>query len=160
MKVLGSKKLIIITVGVILVIIGIIATSFVIFLNREGVAVNSGTFSATPGGAGFVFGVSAGGSNGIFNVYNNTWRVMPYRANGNSRIDYTFTAANLEAMAVRSTNTEGKISLTFTQEDVEITFDITGEFYENINLSDFQPGSVRLRLHYENARNVDTLISW
>ena len=160
MKTLNKKKLIAIIVVVAIVIIGIVIASLVLFLNREGIVVNSGTFSATSGGTGFTFGVQAGSRNGISNVSNNTWRAIPYRANGNSRIDYTFTDTNLEAMTVKSTNSEGRISLTFIQGDMERTFDITGEFHENIDMSDFQPGRIRLRLDFENARNIDTLISW
>ena len=160
MKSLNKKKIIAITAVVAFVIIGIVAASGVFFLNREGVAVNSGTFSATSGSVGFTFGVGVGSRNGISNVSNNTWRATPYRANGNSRVDYTFTAANLEAMTVRSTNDEGRISLVFIQGDMERTFDITGEFYENIDMGGFVPGSIRLRLVFENARDVDTLIRW
>jgi len=127
--------------------------------DREGLAVNSGTFTAS-GGTGFTFGVQAGGRGGISNVSNNTWRASPTRANGNSRVDYTFTDANLEAMTVRSTNTEGRISLVFSQGDVERTFDITDDFHENVDMSDFEQGRIRLRLVFDNAGNVNTLISW
>jgi len=156
---LNRKKLIAIIVVVALVIIGIIVSVVMFAFDREGVAVNSGTFT-TSGGTGFTFGVRAGSRGGISNVSNNTWRASPSRANGSSRVDYTFTAANLEAMTVRSTNTEGNVSLTFMQGDIERTFDISGDFHENINMSDFEPGRIRLRLAFENARNIDTLISW
>jgi len=155
-----NKKVIAITAVVALVIIGTVAASVVFFLNREGVAVNTGTFSATSGSVGFTFGVEAEGRNGISNVSNNTWRATPYSANGNSRVDYTFTAANLEAMTVRSTNSEGRISLEFIQGDIERTFDITGDFYENVDMNGFEPGRIRLRLVYENTRDVDVLIRW
>jgi len=157
---MDKKKLIVLVMVAAFVVSGIVAAATVFFLNHEGLAVNSGTFSATSGGVGFTFGVQAGGRNGISNVSNNTWRATPYRANGSSRVDYTFTAANLEAMTVRSTNSEGRISLSFLQGDVERVFDITGGFYENIDISDFQPGRIRLRLGFENARDVDTFISW
>ncbi|MDR2599420.1 MAG: hypothetical protein LBC73_04000 [Oscillospiraceae bacterium] len=157
-----KKILIAIIIMAALVIIGIVAALAIFVFNnfdREGIAVNSGTFT-TSSGTGFTFGVQAGARGGISNVSNNTWRANPSRANGNSRVDYTFTAANLEAMTVRSTNSEGRISITFIQDDIEITFDITGEFHENIDMSGFEPGRIRLRLEFENAENVDTLISW
>ncbi|MDR2569575.1 MAG: hypothetical protein LBD23_04660 [Oscillospiraceae bacterium] len=156
-----NKKIAIIAVVALVIIgVGVTASVFVFdFFDREGIVVNSGTFS-TSGGTGFTFGVQAGGRGGISNVSNNSWRASPGRANGNSRVDYTFTAANLEAMTVRSTNAEGKISLTFTQGDIERTFDITNEFNENIDMSSFEPGRIWLRLEFDNATNVDTVISW
>jgi hypothetical protein len=158
---LNKKKLIAVIVVVALLIIGIIAAVIAVNSNRDGVAFNSGTFSTTASGRTFSLGVHTGSSNnGIYNVSNNTWRASPYRANGNSRINYAFTAANLEAMTVRSTNSEGSVSLVFTQGDIEKTLDITGEFYENIDMSGFESGRIRLRLVFENARNVDALISW
>ena len=156
---LSKKKLIAIIVVIAIVIIGIVAAIVMFAFDREGIVVNSGTFTAS-GGTGFTFGVQAGGRGGISNVSNNTWRASPSRANGNSRVDYTFTAANLEAMTVRSTNSEGSMSITFIQGNIERTFDITGEFHENIDMSDFEPGRIRLRLEFENARDVDTVVSW
>jgi len=158
---LNKKMLIAIIVVAALVIIGIIVAAAMLFSNREGVVFNSGTFSTTSSGTTFSIGVHArDGRNGLFNVSNNSWRATPNTANGSSRVDYTFTTANLEAMTVRSTNAEGRISLIFTQGDVERTFDITRDFHENVDMSDFAPGRIRLRLEFENARNVDTLISW
>jgi hypothetical protein len=40
------------------------------------------------------------------------------------------------------------------QGDTERTFDITGEFNENIDMRGFEPGRIRLRLVFENAENV------
>ena len=65
MKELNKKRLIAIMAVVDLVVIGIAIAASLFLLNREGVAVNSGTFSATSGGVGFSFGVQAGGRNGI-----------------------------------------------------------------------------------------------
>jgi hypothetical protein len=159
---MSRRKLIVIIAVVAIVIIGIVAVSvafiFDIF-DREGIAFNSGTFT-TSGGTGFTFGITPGERGGISNVSNNTWRASPSSANGSSRIDYTFTTANLEAMTVRSTNSEGKISLSFTQGDTERIFDITGEFHENIDMSGFEPGRIRLRLVFDNARDVNTVVSW
>jgi len=158
---LDKKKFTAIIILAVLLIVGIIAAILAVNFNREGVAFNSGTFSTTARGRTFSIGVHTNSSNnGIYNVSSNTWRASPYRANGNSRIYYTFTAANLEAMTVRSTNAEGSVSLTFTQGDVEKTLDITREFYENIDMRGFEPGRIRLRLVFENARNVNTLINW
>ena len=155
-----SKKVILIIVAVAVLIIGLIGALLFLFLSREGVAFNSGSFSATSGGVGFTVGIQTGSGSGVSNVENNTWRATPYRANGTSRIDYTFTSANLEAMTVKSTNSDGNIFLTLTQGEREKTFDITGEFIQNIDISDFEPGRIRLRLNFQNARNIDTLISW
>ncbi|MDR2569773.1 MAG: hypothetical protein LBD23_05695 [Oscillospiraceae bacterium] len=163
---MNRKKLIVIIMVAAIMIIGIVAASaafispfiFDVF-DREGIAFNSGTFT-TSGGTGFTFGVTPGEKGGISNVSNNTWKVSPSSANGSSRIDYTFTTANLEAMTVTSTNSEGNISLTFTQGDTERIFDIAGEFHENIDMSGFESGRIRLRLVFDNAKDVNTVVSW
>lgn len=157
---MSKKKLMAIITAVALVLIGTVVTVLVLVLNREGIAVSSGTFSAASSGVGFTFGVEAGGRNGISNISNNTWSASLNRANGSSRVDYTFTAANLNAMTVRNENAEGSVSLTFTQGNTVKTFDITGDFNGNIDMSGFAAGRIRLRLVFENARNVNTLISW
>ncbi|MCL1883203.1 MAG: hypothetical protein FWF81_05550 [Defluviitaleaceae bacterium] len=158
---LNRKKIIALTVivAIVIIVVAVVALAILPF-NREGIAFSSGTFTSTSSGAGFTFGVQAGSRNGIYNVTDNTWRATPYRANGNSRVDYTFTAANLEAMTVESTNAEGRISLTFTQGDTERAFDVTNEFHENIDMSGFEPGRIRVRLVFENASDVNTLIRW
>ena len=157
---MNKPMLIIIIVFVVtIMIIGIITALVMLSFGREGIAINSGTFT-TSDDIGLTFGVQAGIGSGITNVSNNTWRATPGRANGNSRVDYTFTAANLDAMTVSSTNAEGNILLTFAQGDLEKTFDITGEFHENVDMSVFEPGRIRLRLVFENARNIDTVINW
>ncbi|MCL2719607.1 MAG: hypothetical protein FWE14_12610 [Lachnospiraceae bacterium] len=158
---MNKKKLIAIIMVAALVIIGIITAIVMFAFDRDGIAVNSGTFTSS-GGTGFTFGIGArtGSRGGISNVSNNTWMASPRRANGNSRVDYTFAAAELEAMTVRSTNTEGRVRLTFTQGGTETTFDLTGEFHENVDMSSFYPGRIRLRLEFKDARNVDTVVSW
>ena len=139
-----NKKLGVIIIAVLLVIAGIIAAIIAVVLTREGLAFNSGVFT----------------NNRISNVSNDSWRVAPIRANGSSRIDYTFNAANLAAMRVNSTNSEGKITLKFIQGDNEKAVDITGDFNDSIDMSGFASGKIRVRLEYDNARDVDCIISW
>ncbi|MCL2198535.1 MAG: hypothetical protein FWB80_06400 [Defluviitaleaceae bacterium] len=157
---MNKKKLIVIFAVIAFFVIVVAAIISLFVFTREGIAVNSGTFSATASGRTFELGIHSGAANGIYNVANNTWRVSPARANGSSRVNYTFTAANLEALTVRSTNAEGNISLTLTQGDTEKTIDITSQFYKNLDMNGFESGRIRLHLVFENARDVDTLISW
>ena len=157
---MNNKKVIALVAVIAVIIIGTIAAIVFFTFDREGVAFNSGSFSATSGGRTFSIGVHSRSSDGIYNVANNTWRASPARANGSSRVNYTFTATNLDNMTVRNTNTEGMVSLTFTQGDAEKTVDITGDFNENIDMSSFEPGQITLRLVFENATNVEALISW
>ena len=138
-----TKKLVLLISALALVIVATVTVVLVVAFTREGVAVNSGTFTGSPN-----------------NVANDSWNISVARANGSSRIDYTFTAANLSAMHVTSTNSSGSITLTATQGDIERTFDITGAFNDNIDMSGFEPGRVRLRLQFSNAENVEILINW
>jgi len=155
----SKKKVFIVSGTVVLVIAGIVAAVLVFIFSRQGVAVNSGTFSSSS--LGFSVGIQVGaGARGISNVSNNTWTASLNSGNGTSRVDYTFTAACLDAFSVRSENAEGEIRLVLIQGDAERTFDITGNFNQNIDLSDFEPGRIRLRLEFESARDVDTLVSW
>ena len=129
--------------GIVLVFWAAIAAIFFIVFTRERIAVNSGSFTNTPN-----------------NVSDSSWRTSTSRANGSSRVDYTFSATDLEAMHVSSTNSGGRILLVLIQGDTERIFDITSEFNSNIDMNDFEPGRIRLRLEFTNAENVEIVVNW
>ncbi|MCL2052550.1 MAG: hypothetical protein FWG91_12600 [Lachnospiraceae bacterium] len=137
-----NKKLTVIVIVAVMVVAAIIAIIAAV-LTRQGMPLSSGVFV-----------------NQNFRVADDTWRLTAVRASGNSRINYSFTEANLAAMNVNSTNSGGNITLTFIQGDTERSYDISGAFTDRINMSDFKPGKIRLRLDFADADNLDIEINW
>ena len=90
-----------------------------------------------------------------------SWLISVNRVNGNSRRDITFTSESLTALHVENTNSNGSVNLIITQGETERMIDISGNFNEILDISDdFEPGSIRLRLEFENAENVRVSLSW
>jgi len=90
-----------------------------------------------------------------------SWLISVNRVNGNSRRDITVTSESLTALHVENTNSNGSVNLIITQGETERMIDISGNFNEILDISDdFEPGSIRLRLEFENAENVRVSLSW
>jgi len=88
------------------------------------------------------------------------WTVSARTVNGHIAGKVSFAADNLAALHVDSANSGGTVTLTLTQGDVKSTVDISGEYNENVDMSDFAPGSIQLRLDFERAEAVKTVVRW
>ena len=88
------------------------------------------------------------------------WTLKAKSADSSDTYDVDLNADNLSSFRVTSTSSEGKASLIITQGETEKTIDISGEFNENIDMGDFEPGTFSLRLSFEQAGNVNVAISW
>jgi len=90
-----------------------------------------------------------------------SWLISINRVNGSSRRDINFTTESLTSLHVENTNSDGNVSLVISQGETEQTIDISDNFNEILDISDtFEPGSIRLRLEFENAENVRVSLSW
>lgn len=138
-----NRRLVIIGVVVMLVIAGIVAGVLAIVFTREGVVIKSG----------FLSNVSSF-------VKNDTWITSARKINGHCRVDKTLDSDNLLALRANSTNSVGKVFLKLIQGDVEKTIDITGEFNDEIDMDEFKPGRIRMRLEFEDAETVNVVVSW
>lgn len=136
-----KKKTVVIVAA--LVIVAVLGVVLSVVFTREGVVVQSG-FS----------------SNYSSYMKNDTWVATAKSINGNSRVDVTLNAENLAAFRVDATNDSGKVFLKLTQGDVEKTIEITGAFNDKIDMGDFQPGRIRLRLEFEHAGVVNVIMHW
>lgn len=134
-----KKRFIVIGVVVMLVIAAIVAVALI----WEGVVVKSG-FS----------------SNAISYVKNDTWITSASSVNGHYKVNKTFDYGNLAAFNANSTNSGGKVFLKLIQGKVEKSIDITGEFNDKIDMSEFEPGRIWLRLEFENAKDLNISVSW
>jgi hypothetical protein len=141
---MAGQRLIKISAVIMAVTIALVAGILIFVFTREGITVNSGSFSGKRPS----------------NISGGVWKAELLTANGHSRVDYTFSADDLASMRVDSTNSAGRISLVITQGDVERTIDISGEYSGDIDMSAFKPGRLRLLLNYENAEEVDVVVSW
>lgn len=137
-----KKKTILIGLVAILVIAAIVGVMLLI-TRGEGIVVNSG----------FTSGYSS-------HVKNDTWITSARSINGHCRVDKTFDADNLSAFRANATNSGGKVILKLIQGDVEKDIDMTGEFNGKIDMGEFAPGRVRMRLEFEHADAVSVVIHW
>jgi len=138
------KKLILFIVIGVLAIGAIVGGTLMFVFSREGIAVSSWSGSGIK----------------ISNAVNDTWTVTAGSLSGNSRMDITFDEAKLAALHVKSTDDGGKVTLVRIQGDVERATDISGEFDGAIDMTDFEPGRIRLRLEFDRAEGLSTVISW
>ena len=88
------------------------------------------------------------------------WFIAVARANGHIRRDATFTQGNLDHLFIRSNHTDGEIRLTLIQGDTEIEIELTPGLDVFPVVSGLQPGTIRLRLDFDNATDVEVLITW
>jgi len=89
-----------------------------------------------------------------------SWFISVGRANGHIRRDATFAADSLELVQIRSFNADGEITLTFTQGDSETVIDLSGGLDGFMNLIQFEPGTIGIRLDFNNATDIDIYIDW
>ena len=121
----------------------------------------------TAGTIRFVHGEYNGGSSitsGSFTfsqnfLRNNVWTFSARTANGTARRTPNLTAGQLAAFHVLSDSGEGLV-LRIEQGDRREIIDISGYFDNQIDMSKFEPGRVRIILEFDRARDVDVRISW
>jgi hypothetical protein len=89
-----------------------------------------------------------------------SWGHTASRINGNTIRSIDFSAEGLANLHARSSTDEGSISLTLSQGDIEKTLDFSSSFYGNIDTNAFEPGRIRLELRFDDARDVNLLITW
>lgn len=103
-------------------------------------------------------------SSGVFSrswsqVRDNEWTFTAQTANGWERRSPNLDAAQLANFHVLSDSGEGVI-LRLEQNGIVELIDISGYFDEQINMSAFSPGRIRVTLEFDRARDVDVRVSW
>jgi len=99
------------------------------------------------------------GTSGDFAI-NGTWTFNAISANGTATRSVRMSNSELAAFRVDSTNTNGDIILTATQGNVIRTIDISKDFNGYIDMSEFNPGRIRIELSFEGVEGVNTAIRW
>lgn len=89
-----------------------------------------------------------------------SWELSAKKVNGHCARKIDFSSENLDALNVVSTNSVGVVSIVMTQGDTKITTDISGEYDGNIDMGDFEPGRIGIRLEFEHAENVVLSVRW
>jgi hypothetical protein len=89
-----------------------------------------------------------------------SWAISAKTVDGYASRSLDLNAANLAALHVDNTNSEGKVFLVLTQGDTEKTFDISGKFNGEIDTSAFEPGKIKLRLNFEKVKDLDLYVKW
>ena len=80
---------------------------------------------------------------------------------GYSQRDVDFSADNLTALHVESSIGDGAMELVLTQGSAKKTVEITGEMNQGIDMKDFKPGNIHMRLNAKEAKDgVSVIISW
>jgi len=90
----------------------------------------------------------------------NGWAITTEQINGNRNRTLNFTAQELTLFYMQSFNAYGEIILTITQGATEKVVDITGEFADYLDMSDFRPGEIRLDLDFDSAQWVNIALMW
>ncbi|MCL2351860.1 MAG: hypothetical protein FWC55_04930 [Firmicutes bacterium] len=99
-------------------------------------------------------------TNAAWDLQSDSWTITADSVNGHATRNVTLSSDSLVAMHAKTANSSGRISLVATQGSTERTFDINGDFDENIDMSDFSQGKVSLRLEFEDAKDVDVFLNW
>ncbi|MCL1883553.1 MAG: PLDc N-terminal domain-containing protein [Defluviitaleaceae bacterium] len=89
----------------------------------------------------------------------NVWTFTARSANGHERRSPNLSAQQLANFHVRSDSGEN-LYLHLEQDNIRETIDISGSFDENIDMSAFQPGRVRITLDFNRTQGVDVEINW
>jgi len=139
------------------VILFVLSTGFFIgsTIAFAGSVANDSIFS----GATMNRGVWSGFSS---NYRNGTWTEAARSGNGTSRRTFTLDSVEMQNFHVDSSNGEGDMYLLFEQNGFQMRTDITGDFFQTINLLDsgFLPGRIRITIEYDRVRNSQTIINW
>lgn len=88
------------------------------------------------------------------------WEVTARSINGYGHRDIEFSAENLATLHANITYTGGSVTMTLSQGSVENVINIPTDFDENIDMSDFGAGRIRVRLDFDNASDVNVNINW
>jgi hypothetical protein len=94
------------------------------------------------------------------NSRHESWMITADSVNGHAMRRIDLSIEELFALHVNSSNSDGSISATLTQGDTVEVFDISGEFSDNLDTSNFEAGKIRLRLDFDNAIDVDLFVNW
>jgi len=89
-----------------------------------------------------------------------SWNYTVSRRDGSSQRTFNFVDENLASFHVSSSNSRGEIVLVLTQGTTEKEVDVSGDFDEHIDMSDFSPGEIQVRLRFVRARDVNVFVSW
>ena len=81
-------------------------------------------------------------------------------ANRTGITNVNFSADNLDVFHAKSTSGGGQVSLIISQGDTELTVNLTGEFNEDVDMSGFEPGRIKLQLVLKDAVDVDVILTW
>ena len=91
---------------------------------------------------------------------NGNWRFNAERANGRITRNPVLSAEELNTVFVMNSNSDGTVRLEVTQGNVERSFDLTDNFNGYLDMSDFNPGRIRMRLVFDGAIGVNTSVQW
>ena len=89
-----------------------------------------------------------------------SWIISANTVNGNGRRNINFTYDNLNNLHVENKNGDGTVLIKLTQGNNEKTIDVTGEFNEYIDMRDFEPGRINMRIVFEKVRDLRIEIKW
>lgn len=131
-----------IIVGLLIILVIAIIVLAITF-TREGAVIKSGAIS-----------------NGMSYVKNNMWSTHASKINGYCRVDKKFTSTDLANFRVNSSNIGGEIFLILIQGDIEKKIEISKEFNKKIEMNAFEAGRIRLRLEFEQAKDLKVFITW
>jgi len=96
------------------------------------------------------------------NYRNGTWTEATRSGNGTSRRTFTLNEAEMQNFHVDNFNEEGEMYLLLEQDGFQMRTEITGDFFQVIDLNEngFLPGRIRITLEYDRVRNSQTIINW
>ena len=89
-----------------------------------------------------------------------SWEVTARSINGYGYRDIEFSAENLAALHASISYSNGSVTMTLSQGSVENVINISTDFNENIDMSDFSAGRIRVRLDFDNTSDVSIDIGW
>ena len=103
-------------------------------------------------------------SSGVFTMQNSRlrdseWMFSARTANGWVRRTPNLSAEELAAFHVTSSSGQG-VRLRLEQDDRIEVIDLSGNINEPVDLSDFVPGRIRIRLEFERANDVYVRVRW
>ena len=104
--------------------------------------------------------ILAGSLLSMENNLSSSWTRSFRTSNEERSRNLKLNAVEIAAFHVNSSNTDGMMFLHITQESNEILIDISGQFNAGVDLSDFHPGSIKLTLITQQAKNGNIIITW
>jgi len=100
------------------------------------------------------------GRNMSYDVAENSWRISAGALRGRSTRMLDFTAENLAALRIDSTNSSGEVRFTIVQGNVTESIEVSDGFDQLIDTSAFAPGHISLRLDFEQVENLQITVRW